>query len=189
MQARWSARKSPAPSLRRHEALQLLEPILHDDRFAVPWRTPASAWPLRMIRNRPSGAMSYGRLPTPSGSIADSNNTCGRPATSVVPDCTGTANICRPSGADEEQFPAVPRPERQTRRRPSRSAADFRARDTARRRSQFDRTRSRCRPSSVRLERPPRPSLQNRFSQAASHRTGARWRSARSRTEGSAAPR
>ena len=40
---------------------------------AVP---PSSwSWPLRMITNRPSGVMSYGRFPVPCGSIASLNNT------------------------------------------------------------------------------------------------------------------
>ena len=68
-------------------------------------------------------------------------------------------------------------------RRPSRSVADFRAPDTARRRSPSRPDTFDCRPSSVRLETRPRSRCRTRFSAAPSRRTGARSPSARSRTD------
>ena len=154
---------------------------------AVP--PPTSAWPLRMIRNRPSGAMSYGRVPPRIGSIANSNNTCGRPATSVVPDCTGDRKHLPTVQAAEEQFPAVTRPEWET------AAAGRDRLPISELRIPLDvdlgstgHVRLVGHPASVwRDGRDSR--CRSRFSPAPSRRTGARWRSARSRTECSAAPR
>ena len=96
--------------------------------------------------------MSYGReLPT-IGSIGKSNNTRGRPATSVIPDCTATANICRPSGLLKNN--SCPSRDQSGRRPPPVEIGllDFQAPGIARYRcldSRLDRKRPTRRPSSA----------------------------------------
>ena len=115
---------------------------------------PASAWPLRMIRNRPSGAMSYG-LATLSHEHCEFEQHLRTPDDERRPGLHRDRKHLPTVQAAEEQFPARHATRAGYGRRPSRSVADFRALDIARRRSPFDQTRSTRRPSSVRLETRP----------------------------------
>ena len=148
---------------------------------------PASAWPLRMIRNRPSGAMSYGREPPAVGEHGEFEQHLRTPGDERRPGLHRDRKHLPTVQAAEEQFPAVTRPEWET------AAARRDLLPISELRIPLDvdlvstgHVRAR-RPSSVRLERRPRSRCRTRFSPAPSRRTGARWRSARSRTDGSAA--
>ena len=147
---------------------------------AVP--PPASAWPLRMIRNRPSGAMSYGRLPPTARQHCEFEQHLRTPGDERRPGLHRDRKHLPTVQAAEEQFPAVTRPERETAaaRRDLLPISELRIPlDVDLRSTGHVRT---GRPSSVRLETRPRSRCRTRFSPASSRRTGARWRSARSRT-------
>ena len=172
----------------RHEPLQLLEPVLHDDevrrRAGAGFRlaTPDDQEPsIRGDVVGPIAAPETGALRIRT-TAADARR---RASSRIAPGPQTSAD--RPGA--EEQFPAVPRPEWETAaaRRDRLPISELRIpldvdlASTGHVRGVGD-------PASVwRDGRAGR--CRSRFSPAASRRTGARWRSARSRTECSAAPR
>ena len=148
-------------SVRRHEALELIEPVLHDDKI----RRLSASFGLSIANNKESSIRS--NIGTGESLLAPAalpgQQDLRLPGSERRTGFHGDAQHLSIVHAAEKQRAAVARPERQHDPHPSKFADDYRAADTAPRKSQLDPTGLSGRRSTVRQARQRPQPLQNSF--------------------------